>query len=351
MSASTSPDSSVARARSLMQLNNAYFQSKVLQSACELGVFEVLADGPLTAEELCAKTGIRHRMSREYFNAMVGLGLLDCDEGAYRNSALSRQFLVPGAEAYLGGTAQQHAKLHFLAWAKLSESLRDGHAKGDVKHQGTSAFTDFYSDLDRTRRMMAHLDAHNGFMADDLAKRLDWRDYRHFADVGGARGNVAARLVRAMPHLHGVSIDLPQLAPLFEERMRELGTTGKVEFLGLDFFAEPLPETDVLISGHVLPDWPAEQREELVGKFAEAVRPGGTVVIYDAMVDDVTDSQDPYDPDALLRRIGSTLLRDTHLTPLVSEYRELLEKAGFRFEQTFVSDTIARDHVVVAVKP
>ncbi|GAA1953591.1 methyltransferase [Amycolatopsis minnesotensis] len=329
-----------------MALNNAYFQSKIMQSAVELGVFELLADGPADAETLREKLGIQHRMYREYFGALVGVGLLEFDGERYRNSADADEFLVPDRAAYLGGTARQHAKLHYLAWGKLTEALRDGHAKSEVRPEGgTKAFTEYYEDLDRARRMMTHVDAHNGFMAEELAKHIDWRDVNTFVDVGGARGNLAARIVLAHPHLTAGVVDLPALEPLFDDLVRDLGVADKVRYHGGDFFESEWPVADLVVIGHVLPDWPDPERRKIVARCFETVRPGGTLVVYDALVDDQRD------PDTLLRRINSTMIRDDHLPWSVSDCQELLAEFGFTVERLFISDTIAHDHVIVATKP
>ncbi|GGS46790.1 methyltransferase [Actinokineospora fastidiosa] len=337
----------VARARAIMAINNGYFRSKVLQSAVDLGVFDLLAAGPATAEEIRDRLDLRHRLLREYLDAMVDMGLLEREGVLYRNSADAAEFLVSTSPTYLGGTASQHARLHYHAWGRLADSLRDGHAKSDVRPEGgTQAFVEFYEDAERARRLMQHVDAHNTFMADELVRHFDWSGHRTFTDIGGARGNLAARIVMANPHLRANVVDLPALEPLFDELMATLGVADKVTFHGGDFFARPLPVTDVVVIGHVLPDWPEAERTDIVKRCYDAVRPGGTLIVYDALVDENLN-----DHDTLLRRLNSTMIRDDHQPFSVEECHELLKEHGFQPERCFVSDTIAHDHVLIAHKP
>lgn len=346
MSVSTATVSSVARARTIVRLNTAYFQSKALQSAVELGVFDLLAEGPATVDEIREKLGIRHRLAKDFLDVLVGLTLLDREEDTYRNSETATEFLVAGQPTHLGGTARQHARLHYHAWAQLTEALREGRATSAVASHGPLAYCKHYEDLERARQVMTHMDAHNGFTADELARHIDWSMYSSFVDVGGARGNVAARLVQAHRHLLGGVFDLPALAALHAELMEKLGTTGQVNFHGGNFFTDPLPSADVLILGHVLSDWPVAARLTLVQRAFEALGPGGALVIYDAMITEGTP-----DLHVLLQRINHTMICDDTSAYSVAECRDYVEKAGFRFERSVAADTITDDHFVIAVKP
>jgi N,N-dimethyltransferase/O-methyltransferase len=190
------------------------------------------------------------------------------------------------------------------------------------------------------------MDAHNGFTADELAREIDWSRYASFADIGGARGNVAARIALAHPHLTGEVFDLPGLAPLADELLKDLGVADRVRFTGGDFFTDLMPAVDVLILGHVLADWPTEARLDLLDRAYAALSPGGTIVIYDAMIDPGGEQLD-----TLLQRINSAIIRDDNSQYSVAECQDWLAAAGFRTERAIRTDTITRDHFVIAVKP
>ncbi|MFI9275852.1 methyltransferase [Kitasatospora sp. NPDC052896] len=337
--------SPAARARRIVALNTAYFQAKALQSAVELGLFELLADRAADVDQIRAELGVQHRMFKDFLDALAGLDLLEVRDGRYRTAELAREFLLPTVPTYLGGTARQHARLHYHAWAQLTEALRDGKAKSAVAAQGTLAYPKQYEDLDRARQIMLHMDAHNGFTADELARELDWSRYTSFVDVGGGRGNVASRIATAHPHLRGAVFDLPALRPLFDELVATAGTAERVTFHGGDFFATDLPEADVLVFGHVLPDWPVADRRELLRRAHKAVRPGGAVVLYDAMID-----PDERDPEVLLQRINHTMIRDDSSAYSLQQARDYLAEAGFAVDRVVATDTITRDHLAIGIK-
>ncbi|MGW4940917.1 methyltransferase [Actinoplanes sp. NPDC004185] len=316
-------DDKVSDAATIRRLSTAYARAKVLHSAVELGVFELLEQAPADLVEIRGRLGLHDRMSTDFLNALVASGLLERDGERYGNSAAASEFLVPGGALYLGDRVRTNSARHYAAWGGLTQALRDG---GLGKPDGV--FARLYADRDRARGFLAHMDANNALVAPQLAEYVDWSGYTSFIDVGGARGNVAAQLAGAHPHLRAGVFELPQVEPLFDELMAELGTTGTVTFHAGDFFADPLPATDVLIFGHVLHDWAVEERQELLRRAYDALRPGGAVVVYDQMLDDEV-------PD-LASLLGS--LNVALMTPGGSEYtaadcRAWAEKAGLRTTQ------------------
>ncbi len=71
----------------IMQLGMAFWGSKTLLSAVELGVFSELAKQPLDAQALQARLGLHPRSARDFFDALVALGMLDRQNGHYANTS------------------------------------------------------------------------------------------------------------------------------------------------------------------------------------------------------------------------------------------------------------------------
>jgi SAM-dependent methyltransferase len=269
----------------LLQLGGGYQASKTFLSATELGVFNVLADGPLDELALRERVGIHPRGARDFFDALVGLGLLDRDEQGYHNSPEAQTFLVESQPTYIGGFFRMTGVRLFSVWGQLTTALRTGLPQSEAE-DGKEFFGALYADPERLRMFITAMDASAPIMGKALAANPIWGGYQNFVDVGGARGGVAAQIARAHPHLDAGCFDLPAVEPIFDEHMERLGLASRVRFHAGDFFADPLPETDVAVFGHVLHDWGQEEKQRLLEKAFEAVRPGGAVLVYDPMLDE-----------------------------------------------------------------
>jgi uncharacterized membrane protein len=81
----------------IIQLAAGFMAAKHLFAASELGLFEALADSPAGLDALAARTGLTRRAARISADAMVTLGLLETNDGTYRNSPAAAAFLAgPG---------------------------------------------------------------------------------------------------------------------------------------------------------------------------------------------------------------------------------------------------------------
>jgi predicted transcriptional regulator len=77
----------------ILQTAAGFMMSKHLFAANELGLFEKLADRPLTLDELAKDLSIPPRTARITADAMVALGFLEKQDDHYRNSSVSQTFL------------------------------------------------------------------------------------------------------------------------------------------------------------------------------------------------------------------------------------------------------------------
>ncbi|MFI6660226.1 demethylpremithracinone o-methyltransferase [Streptomyces sp. NPDC050523] len=335
---------SLAEARQILQLNVAYTRARVLHTAMELGLFEFLAAGPRTEADIREQGGLRSHLVTDWLDALVSLGLLTAEDGVYANSARADHFLVPGRPHYIGGAVLQHGRVHYELWNRFSDALHDGRATSG-RNITAGAVVDEQPDLDRARRFLDHMDTFNQFVATELSGSLDWSQWTTFVDVGGARGNLAAQLVLDHPHLKGTVFDVPGVKPLFDEHMAARGTADRVGFAGGDFFTDPLPAADVILFGHVLHDHPEESRRTLLAQAFNALPPGGTLLVYDAMLD--SDSE----AGAYLQSLVCSVILDGGSEYRVREISAWAEQAGFEVERVVPLDTMTHDRLLVARKP
>jgi hypothetical protein len=110
---------------------------------------------------------------------------------------------------------------------------------------------------------------------------VPWSKYKTYAYVGTAQGDLAVQIALANPHLRGLGVDLPEVAPIFDEHAEANGVSDRVRFQPGDFFTEALPNVDVLTMGHILHDWNLADKKMLIGKAFEALNSGGALVVYD----------------------------------------------------------------------
>lgn len=262
-----------------------FFRSKLLTAAMDLGIFSVLGEGSLGAAELAGRTGLHPRGARDFLDALAAIGLLVRENGDYRNSPGALRHLLPDREGFVGGFLRMTTELMGSDQESFTGLLRGGTARGQGAG-GEVPFTQIFHDPVRLRQLLSAMDSFSGAVGEELARVLDWSGVSTFSDVGGARGNLAAHLASAHPHLTGTVLDRPAMGDHFDRLVTERGVADRLRFVGADFFQVQLERADVVILGGVLHDWPDEQRVTLLRKAYDAVHRGGRLIVYDTMLDD-----------------------------------------------------------------
>lgn len=309
-----------------------HWQTKILLTAMESDLFTELSGSSATAAELSERLGYRMPGAGDFLLALAGLGLLESQDGRFRNSAAADRYLVRGRAEFVGGYLQFCARELNPAWDGLATALRTGEPQNRAAIEG-NPYDSLYEDEAATDAFLDSMDMFNTPIAPRLSS-LDWSRYTSFVDVGGARGNVAHYLVSKNPHLKATVFDLPPLESAFAKHMAALGAAESISFRGGDFFTDPLPEADVLVLGHILHNWGEEDRVTLLRNVYQAVRPGGAVFIYDPMIND---DKPPFN--AVLASLSMLVWSAGGHEYSVEECHAWLTETGFRPETVGLTDT------------
>jgi hypothetical protein len=270
----------------IMQTGLAFWPSKTLLSAIEIGVFTELARGPERFDALRDRLRLHPRSARDFLDTLVALGFLQRTEDQYSNTSETDLFLDRKKPSYIGGILEMANHRLYRFWGDLTEALRTGQPQNEIKTGGAGLFEALYADPARLAQFLGAMTGLSRGANLAIAGRFPWKDYRTFVDVGTAQGDLAAQIALANPHLRGLGFDLPQVAPIFEEYIATVGVADRLTFSPGNFFEDALPKADVVLMGHILHDWDLAAKKALIQKAFDAVPAGGALVVYEAIIDD-----------------------------------------------------------------
>lgn len=269
----------------ILHLGMAFWESKTVLSAVELDVFTTLAKGPMDVHALRTQLGIHERSARDFFDALVALGMLDRRDGLYFNAPDADSFLDKAKPSYIGGILEMANARLYRFWGSLTTALKTGQPQNEAK-EGGNFFETLYNDPDRLKSFMQSMTGISMGTSVAIAQKFPWKDYRTLIDVGSAQGGLVVQVGKAHSHLTGGGFDLPPTGPLFTAYVESFGLSDRFTFIPGDFFHDPLPKADVLVMGHVLHDWNLDQKKLLLKKAYDALPQGGALIVFEALIDD-----------------------------------------------------------------
>lgn len=327
----------------IMQLGLGFWASKALLSATELGLFTELAGTRLDAEALGSRLGLHTRSARDFFDALVALGMLDREDGHYVNTPASELFLDRAKPTYIGGMLEMANARLYPFWGSLTEGLQTGQLQNEAK-VGGDFFGELYADPARLAQFAGAMTAISAGAGLAIAAKFPWADHETVIDIGCAEGAVPVHVAQAHEHITGGGFDLPPLEPIFDAFVGRFGLGERLRFTGGDFFADPLPTADVLVMGHILHDWDLDQKRVLLKKAYDALPDGGALIVYDAIIDDDRRSN----AFGLLMSLNMLIETPGGFDYTGADCRGWMEEAGFR--ESYLEHLVGPDSMVVGIK-
>jgi hypothetical protein len=327
----------------ILQLGLAFWGSKTLLSAIELGLFTELAKGPRDKDALRVYMGLHPRGIGDFLDSLVALGVLDRKGGKYRNTPETGLFFDRNKPSYVGGILEMCNARLFGFWNSLTEGLRSGLPQNEAK-QGGNQFELIYSDPVRLRGFLEGMTGISMGAGIAMAAKFPWRRYKTFIDVGAAQGGVPVQIAKAHKHLSGGNFDLPVVGPIFEEYVRSFKLEGRLKFHPGDFFKDPLPAADVIIMGHILHDWNLEEKKMLIAKAYQALPKGGAYIVHESIIDD----DRRRNAFGLLMSLNMLIETQGGFDYTGADCQKWMKEAGFR--KTKVVPLVGPDSMVIGTK-
>ena len=262
----------------LLQMAQAYRQSAILMTACELKVFTYLSQGPTSAEALARHCQVPVRGLQRLLNACVVLDLLEKEDESYHNTPIAETFLVQGKSGYMGNFIQAGAE-QYEAWGHLIQAIQE-----DRPMRPHSAEVLPTLPAERLRGYVERLYELGKHNAVAIADRVDLGKVQQMLDVAGGSGIYAITFAQRQPTLRGLVFDLPPIVPFAQEiiashGMQERVTVHPGNYL-LDEFAGG---NDLVLLSNSLQTEGDTTCRMLLGKVFKALAPGGQLVIHGVM--------------------------------------------------------------------
>lgn len=272
------PKQDAAGPAPLMQLATGYWSSQAFLTANRIGLFTLLGEDGHSLEGVAGALRIRPRPARLLLNACVALGLVEETAGVFRNSPLSRAYLLPGGAGYMGN-AVRYSDDMYSAWGQLEQALReDAPARKPDSYLG--------GDPEQTRHFVYGMHDRALGIANALAAMVDLSGCRRLLDVGGGPGTYAGLLSRRFPQLRAQVLDLAPVVALAGEILAAMGVADRVTTVPGDYHRTPFPAgmDAVLISGVFHREGESACRK-LIGRAVDSLTAGGQLLVSDVFTD------------------------------------------------------------------
>ena len=316
--------------RRLTDLATGFIPAMAFKTAViQLDLFNLLADGPLSADAVSKARGVKAASLTVALDALVAFGLLEKNSaGQYANSELGSYLTstAPVQLAPITAWVHQFYDLHRF----MFEAIRDHEPQYKAAFGKTSEDLweeQIYRNPMEMRRFQAFMEACAIPIGQEIAERVDFSAISHVLDVAGGTGALSLEILRRHPHLHGTIMDLPNVVDLAEERIEQLGLGARASAISGDLFTGSYPSgADAITLSWILHDWNDDSARQILSHCYTALANGGRLLISEIVLDDDAPST-PFQAVMQLQMLAACAPGARERTE--SEYRRLVTGVGF----------------------
>jgi DNA-binding IclR family transcriptional regulator len=109
---------------SILKVAMGFMAAKFLFAASDIELFEALADGPASLNEIATRIAVPQRTTGIVVAAMVSLGFIEQEGSRYRNSEVAAAFLAGRLGRDLRPFLRHSDRVNYTVWSKLAEAVR-----------------------------------------------------------------------------------------------------------------------------------------------------------------------------------------------------------------------------------
>ena len=320
----------------LLQLVTGYPAAQAVHVAAQLGLADLLADGPRHVEELAAATGTHPPSLARLLRMLAALGIV-AEEADGRISLTEL-----GAPLRAGVPRSVRDRVLFLAgdwnwrtWGELLHSVRTGEPAFD-RIFGMSNFDYWEHNAEAGAIHDASFTAMAQFTTAPLVAAYDFGRFGTVADIGGSEGPLLAAILQANPGVRGVLFDLPHVVAGASPVLAAAGVADRCTVVGGDFFASIPAGADAYLLKYIIHDWDDARATAILRQCRAAMAPGATLLLIEQVLPERLAAGAAAVPAARLD------LQMLVLTPggrerTESAFRHLLGEAGFELRRVIAT--------------
>ena len=294
--------------KSFRQMYTGFTKARVILTANNLGIFDRLKS-PVSAKGIAKALRINLRATEILLDALTGIGLLvKSKAGNYRNTAISRRYMVKGSSSYQGDIVK-HASTMWEGWSALDTVVRTGRPSRHTRDNESFIMGMHNLSVLRTG---------------NLIKAIGLRGVKTMLDLGGGPGTNAMRM--AQKGMKATIFDLPETIKISRKVARNEGIKG-LKFIAGDFFVDDIGKGyDLILLSQIFHAFSEKDNMALLEKCRTALNPKGRVVIQEFPIGKTMTSP----PHSALFSVNMLVATENGRCYRPQEMKEWLNMAGYK---------------------
>jgi SAM-dependent methyltransferase len=257
--------------------------TQAIYVAAELGIADVLGNGPATAKELSSAVKAKEENLSRVMRAL-------CSAEIFNNDRQGKYTLAPIGELLrsdIPDSKRAYARIAgaelYTSWEGLLKSVRTGRQAFHSRYG--KEFFEYMAE--KPTRWALYDEAMNGIHGTETFPMIEAYDFGCFStvvDVGGGNGMTLAAILEKFSNVKGILHELPDVAGRAKELFAQRGLSDRVSVSTGNFFNSVPTGGDIYLLRHVIHDWQNEDAAKILSNCCKHMNPEGKVLVVETLI-------------------------------------------------------------------
>jgi len=258
--------------------------STSLALAAELGIADLLADGPRSSEELAQATSTHPRSLYRLLRLLCSIGVFtEIRPDSFAQTPLSECLRAGVPGSMRSWLRMIGLKIRYRTHAEALYSIKTGEP-AFKRVTGMEFFDYLAAHPDEGEIFNQAMNDMGKVVAAAVAQSYDFSGVGKIIDVGGGHGTLIAAVLQKYPQMTGILFDSPHVAERARESIASAGLAHRCEVVGGDFFKSVPAGCDAYLLRWIIHNWDHERAVTLLRNCRQAMGERSRLLLIESVI-------------------------------------------------------------------
>lgn len=269
----------------LVQLLFSNWLVRLVYAAAELGIADLLKDGPKSIEDLAQGSNSNPQALYRVMRGLAAYGIFAEKADKHFELTSLAEYLRADHPRSLRSPAIFTGFVGYRSWGDIVYSVQTG--KIGFDHLFGQEVFRYLSDPSNAQ-MAGHFNNTMiglwSLVASSVATTYDFAQFNKIIDIGGNHGLLLASILHTYPSTQAILFDLPPVIERSQPHFAQMGFGERCQLVGGNFF-ESVPSGDAYLLSNVIHDWDDEKSIAILSNCRKAINPGGKILLIEQVIE------------------------------------------------------------------
>lgn len=316
--------SAVPPSLQLFLMSEGLVVSTTLAMVAEIGIADLLAEGPRHFEDLAKATATHPRSLYRVLRLMSSVGVFAEIEPSHFALTPVGEILRTGVAGSMRSWVRMvMSRIWLQTFAEALYSVRTG-KPALSQTVGLELFEYLEKHPDEAVLFDEAMSDFGQGIAVAVAQSYDFTDLQTIVDIGGGNGSLLKAILERHPTMSGILFDQPHVVERARAAIAKTSLSGRIRLEPGDFFRNVVEGADAYLLKWIIHDWDHARAIKILENCRAAMKHGARLLV----IESVIPKGDTLHPGKFIDVVMLIGLGGQERTE--EEYGDLLDEAGFR---------------------